>query len=156
MISTSATAGTRARTGFSWRGLREPPSEPRTGWAPDPGFVCLSIPYVMTGIAEVLKVVTEPGDAVVISPPVYPPFFSTIVRFGRRVVEAPLVESANGWELDLDSLERAFAAGARAYLLCNPHNPIGQVFSREKLEAVDGARRALRDRGRLGTRSTRR
>ena len=107
----------------------------RFGWSVEPEHVVVA-PDVVMGIAEVLKVVTEPGDGVVVSPPVYPPFFSTIVRFGRRIVEAPLAEGSNGWELDLDALERAFAGGARAYLLCNPHNPIGQVFSRDKLEAV--------------------
>ncbi len=107
----------------------------RFDWSVEPERIVVA-PDVVMGIAEVLKVVTEPGDGVVISPPVYPPFFSTIVRFGRRVVEAPLAEGANGWELDLDALERAFAAGARAYLLCSPHNPIGQVLSRHKLEAV--------------------
>lgn len=107
----------------------------RFDWGVEPERVIIA-PDVVMGIAEVLKVVTEPGDGVVISPPVYPPFFSTIARFERQVVEAPLVEGANGWELDLDALERAFAGGARAYLLCNPHNPIGQVFSRATLEAV--------------------
>jgi cystathionine beta-lyase len=107
----------------------------RFGWLVEPERVIVA-PDVVMGIAEVLKAVTEPGDGVVISPPVYPPFFSTIVRFERRVVEAPLAEGENGWELDLDALEKAFAGGARAYLLCNPHNPIGRVFSRIELEAV--------------------
>lgn len=107
----------------------------RFGWTVEPERVVVA-PDVVMGIAEVLKAVTEPGDGVVISPPVYPPFFSTIVRFGRRVVEAPLAEGENGWELDLDALEGAFSGGARAYLLCSPHNPIGRVFSRAELEAV--------------------
>jgi cystathionine beta-lyase len=107
----------------------------RFGWTVEPERVIVA-PDVVMGIAEVLKAVTEPGDGVVISPPVYPPFFSTIVRFERRVVEAPLAEGENGWELDLDALESAFAGGARAYLLCSPHNPIGRVFSRAELEAV--------------------
>ncbi len=107
----------------------------RFGWSVEAEHVRVA-PDVVMGIAEVLKVVTEPGDGVVISPPVYPPFFSTIVRFGRRVVEAPLAEGANGWELDLDALEHAFAGDATAYLLCNPHNPIGRVFARAELEAI--------------------
>jgi cystathionine beta-lyase len=107
----------------------------RFEWNVAPEHVTVA-PDVVMGIAEVLKAVTEPGDGVVISPPVYPPFFSTIVRFGRQVVEAPLAEGANGWELDLDALESAFAGGARAYLLCNPHNPIGRVFTRDQLEAI--------------------
>jgi cysteine-S-conjugate beta-lyase len=107
----------------------------RYGWAVEPESVML-LPDVMVGIAEVLRVVTEPGDGVVINPPVYSPFFSMIDEIGRRVVEVPLAEGERGWELDLDALEHAFAAGARAFLLCNPHNPTGRVLSRAELEAV--------------------
>jgi cystathionine beta-lyase len=109
----------------------------RFGWPVEPEHVSIA-PDVVMGIAEVLKVVTRRGEGVVISPPVYPPFFSTIDRFERRVVEAPLVEGGNGWELDFDALERAFADGARAYLLCSPHNPVGRVFPRADLEAIAG------------------
>ncbi|HEY2898587.1 MAG TPA: aminotransferase class I/II-fold pyridoxal phosphate-dependent enzyme, partial [Gemmatimonadaceae bacterium] len=67
---------------------------------------------------------------------VYPPFFVAIGELGRAVVEAPLVEAAGRWELDLDALERCFADGAKAYLLCNPHNPVGRVFEKSQLEAI--------------------
>jgi cystathionine beta-lyase len=103
----------------------------RFGWSPDPARMHL-LPDVMVGIVEVLRVLTEPGDGVVITPPVYPPFFAGIPEAGRRVVEVPL---ASG-ELDLDGLERAFAGRARAFLLCNPHNPTGRVLDRDRLEAV--------------------
>ena len=72
----------------------------------------------------------------VVNPPVYPPFFTITRRSGRRVVEVPLLLADGGWQLDLDGLERAFAGGARAYLLCNPHNPTGASLAREELEAV--------------------
>jgi cystathionine beta-lyase len=94
------------------------------------------IPDVMAGVYEVLRLVTQPGDGVVINPPVYPPFYSTIKDAGRRVVEVPLLASADGWQLDLEQLSRAFGGGATAYLLCNPHNPTGKVFSRNELEAI--------------------
>jgi cystathionine beta-lyase len=90
---------------------------------------------VVVGIAEALRLLTKTGDGVVINPPVYPPFFSTIAEIGRTVVEAPLAEG-DRWELDLDALERAFAGGARTYLLCNPHNPTGRTFARAELEAL--------------------
>jgi cysteine-S-conjugate beta-lyase len=105
----------------------------RFDWTVDPSRVLVA-PEVMVGVAEILRVVTKPGDGVVINPPVYPPFFGTVGEIGRRVVEVPLARTADGgWELDLDGLERAFAAGAKAYLLCNPHNPTGRVFDRDRL-----------------------
>lgn len=107
----------------------------RFGWDLDPDGVVL-IPDVMAGVAELLRLALNPGDGVVINTPVYPPFFSHIAEAGCRVVEAPLALSARGFELDLGALEQAFIAGSRAYLLCNPHNPTGRVFSRKDLERV--------------------
>jgi cystathionine beta-lyase len=94
----------------------------------------IGAPDVMVGIAETLRIVSEPGGGVVINPPVYPPFFHVIPTVGRRVVEVPL---QNG-ELDLDGLRGAFAAGARTYLLCSPHNPTGAVWTGETLAEVAG------------------
>lgn len=105
----------------------------RWGWTVDPARTML-FADIMSGVAEVLRALTAPGDRIVVNPPVYPPFFITVRDVGREVVEVPLV----GGRLDLDGLERAFAGGARAYLLCNPHNPTGSVFTRDELAAVAG------------------
>jgi cysteine-S-conjugate beta-lyase len=110
-------------------------ADARFGWAADPAGVTM-LPDVMGGVAEVLRQATAPGDGVVINPPVYPPFFAAVREIERRVVEAPLVRAAGGFQLDLDGLRDAFAAGARALLLCNPHNPTGRVLARSELEAV--------------------
>jgi len=107
----------------------------RHGWTVDPDLVHL-IPDVMTGAEVILRLGTEPGAGVVINTPVYPPFFAHITDAGRRVVEVPLVQVAGGWELDFDALEAAFAAGARGYLLCSPHNPTGRVFSAADLGRI--------------------
>lgn len=108
----------------------------RLAWEVDPARIG-TLPDVMAGLAEVLRAVTEPGAGVVLSPPVYPPFFHRLRAIGRTVVEAPLAHADDGsYELDLDALERAFAAGASAYILCNPHNPVGRVFARPTLERV--------------------
>src|SRR6266536_5282159 len=126
--------------GYAWRDPRLGEAfagfaQRRWSWRVDPGRVGL-VPDVMMGIAEVLGVLTEPGDGVVVNTPVYPPFFSTIAQVGRRVVEAPLARGQGGFELDLDVVERALAACARAWLLCNPHNPTGRVLGRGELEAA--------------------
>jgi cystathionine beta-lyase len=102
----------------------------------DPGRVW-PVLDIMRGVFLALQLFTEPGDGVVIDPPVYPPFFETIRFAGRRVVEAPLAtDGSGGWGLDLEAVERAFAAGARAWLMCSPHNPVGRVWTRGELEAA--------------------
>jgi len=96
------------------------------------------VPDVMLGAVEVLRLVTDRGDAVVVNPPVYAPFFAFVAHDGRRVVEAPL---GAGGRLDLDALAEAFAragksGGKVAYLLCNPHNPTGTVYTVDELRGV--------------------
>ena len=93
---------------------------------------------VMGGIDAILRVTTAPGDAVVVSPPVYDNFFNHIAAEGRRRIDAPLTPAGR---LDPDALRSAFAAaiaggGRAAYLLCNPHNPTGTVPSRAELETL--------------------
>ncbi|MFD8383196.1 MalY/PatB family protein [Streptomyces sp. NPDC059679] len=88
------------------------------------------------GMVEILRRIVSPGDHVVISPPVYEPFSWWVREVGAHTVEAPLADGPLGWRLDLDALERAFAANATAYVLCNPHNPVGLVHPREDLVAL--------------------
>ncbi|HEV2086955.1 MAG TPA: aminotransferase class I/II-fold pyridoxal phosphate-dependent enzyme [Cryptosporangiaceae bacterium] len=107
----------------------------RYGWYADPGQMAL-MPDVAAAAMEALRVVTAPGDGVVVNTPVYPPFFSWIERTGRRLVASPLSHGPDGYALDLARLEADFAAGARAYLLCNPHNPTGLVHSWSELASV--------------------
>ena len=103
----------------------------RWGWTVDPAHVTVACD-VVTAIGELLEVLTEPGDRVVIDPPVYPPFAGTIRKHGRVVVETPLVDR----RLDLAAIERAYAAGARVHLLCSPHNPSGMVPTRKELARI--------------------
>jgi cysteine-S-conjugate beta-lyase len=110
-------------------------AQARHDWTVDPDRVHL-VPDVMAGVDALLALATEPGDGVVINTPVYPPFFKHIGFARRQVVEVPLVLVNGRWELDFAGLEAAFAAGARGYLLCNPHNPTGRVFSAEDLGRI--------------------
>jgi cysteine-S-conjugate beta-lyase len=105
------------------------------GWQVDPADVHL-VPDVMVGVVEVLRATGDAGGGVVINPPVYPPFFVDLPEAGRRVVEVPLAPDADGYVLDLDGLAAAFRAGASAYLLCSPHNPLGRVWREDELSAV--------------------
>jgi cysteine-S-conjugate beta-lyase len=92
------------------------------------------VPDVMLGSVEVLRLVTRPGDGVVVNPPVYPPFFAFIEHADRVPVEAPLGDDGR---LDLDVLAAVFARPAvSAYLLCSPHNPTGTVHTGDELRVV--------------------
>ena len=109
----------------------------RLGWSPDPARA-FAVPDVMTGIAEVVQAVTPPGSGLVINPPVYPPFSLRFRFAGRRIVTAPLARDDQGrYDLDVGALDAALAQpGVAAYLLCSPHNPTGNVWSRAQLETV--------------------
>ncbi|MBW8793605.1 MAG: aminotransferase class I/II-fold pyridoxal phosphate-dependent enzyme [Streptomyces sp.] len=94
------------------------------------------VPDVMLGVVEMLKLVTGPGDPVVVNSPVYPPFYQFVAHLDRRVVEAPL---GSDGRIDLDVLETAFrglGGGRAGYLLCSPHNPTGTVHTADELTAV--------------------
>ena len=93
---------------------------------------------VLVGIGEALQVLTAPGDGVVVNTPVYPPFFSTVRRVSRTLVDVPMVRRDDGaYEWDLPGLEAAFARpDVTAYLLCNPHNPTGTVPTPAVLAAI--------------------
>ena len=105
----------------------------RWGWEVDPGR-CWPVADVMVGVVEALRMLTSPGDGVVVCPPVYPPFFHVPVEHERVVVEVPLQESGG---LDLAGIDLALAAGARAVLLASPHNPTGRVWTAAELQALD-------------------
>jgi cystathionine beta-lyase len=103
----------------------------RHGWEVDPARVSPSSD-VVGALTAVLKEVAAPGARIVINTPVYHPFFAVVAEAGCELVEVPLT----GGELDVEGIEREFAAGAAALLLCSPHNPTGGVPSRAQLEAI--------------------
>jgi cystathionine beta-lyase len=106
----------------------------RHGWQVDPAAVSPSSD-VVGAITTVLKEIAEPGKRVVINTPVYHPFFSIIEGAGCELAEVPLA----GTRLDVAGIEREFAGGAAALILCSPHNPTGAVPAREELEAIAAA-----------------
>jgi cystathionine beta-lyase len=78
----------------------------------------------------------EPGEAVLTCTPVYPPFLSAPVNMERRLMAVPLKLAGEQWTLDWPALEAAVTPDTRVFLLCNPHNPVGRVWTREELQQV--------------------
>lgn len=108
--------------------------ERRAGWEVDPAWLRFST-GVVSGLGFAVRAFTEPGDGIVIQPPVYAPFRMMTEANGRRVITNPLRPTADSYEMDLDDLDRKLD-GARAMILCNPHNPVGRVFTAEELRSV--------------------
>lgn len=102
------------------------------GWAVDPHHVFV-VGDVMHGVELALEYFSERDDPVVVLTPAYPPFFDVVALSGRPQVRLPMTWDAARWTIDLDRLDSALAAGARTVLLCNPHNPLGRVFTRDEL-----------------------
>ena len=99
----------------------------RWGWDGFPAETAKSVPDVMMGIVEVLRLITEPGDPVVVNPPVYPPFYAFVTSAGRTVVEAPLTAAGR---IDLDRLQEVARTGGNTFaaniaLKWNEAGPIG-------------------------------
>ena len=93
-------------------------------------------PGVVDSLRVAVAAVTQPGDTAVILTPVYGPFYASAEAAQCHIRRCPLVQDESGWRIDFDDLEAAFKAGAKALLLCNPHNPVGRVWTRAELENV--------------------
>jgi len=104
----------------------------RLNWTVDEEQIVL-VPDVMIGLVELCRVIAAPGEAVAFATPCYPPFFSMLPEAGAELVEIGLLPDGS---LDLNGLDAALAAGARALVLANPHNPTGRVLGLSELEAI--------------------
>ncbi|MEV2256024.1 aminotransferase class I/II-fold pyridoxal phosphate-dependent enzyme [Streptomyces sp. NPDC050147] len=96
------------------------------------------VPDVMLGVVEMLKLVSAPGDPVIVNSPVYPPFYQFVGNLDRPVVEAPLGPDLRIDFAVLEDVFRRTAQGAArpVYLLCSPHNPTGTVHTAAELTRI--------------------
>jgi cystathionine beta-lyase len=106
------------------------------GWRVAPEAIVFET-GVLVGFQHVCRVAATAEDGVLVQPPVYPPIFGAPRHNGSIHQEAPLVMRADGrWEIDFDAFEAAATDRTRVFILCNPHNPVGRVFSRADLERL--------------------
>jgi len=108
----------------------------RHGWD-GTGLQTSISPSVGTSIGVLLEQLTEPGDGVILQPPVFTDFKPLVASADRTLVRNPLVLTDAGYRMDLDDLAaKAAQATTRALILCNPHNPVGRVWTVDELAAV--------------------
>lgn len=107
----------------------------RYGLKISPEWILYS-PGVVDSIFFCVRALTNPGDPILIQPPVYGPFFRAIEIFDRKLVKNPLIRSENTWNMDFELLEKQMSNGVKLMILCNPHNPVGRVWSRDEMQRL--------------------
>ncbi len=108
----------------------------RHNWALDAEHI-LRAPNVLNSLAMAANCFTEPGDGIIVQPPVFFDFADIIAENGRRMIENPLILREGRYEIDFDGLERVAAEPRnRMIFLCNPHNPVGRVWTRDELRRL--------------------
>ncbi|ACJ76136.1 aminotransferase, class II [Thermosipho africanus H17ap60334] len=94
------------------------------------------IPGVVPGIAFAIQALTNPGDKIIIQPPVYRPFYEVINNLGRRISLNPLIENNGYYKMDFENLEKIIDNRTTMLILCSPHNPVGRVWKKTELEKL--------------------
>lgn len=95
-----------------------------------------AVPDVIAGFEFAIQTFTRPGAAVIVPTPAYMPFLFVPERLGRRVIEVPSILSEGRWSMDLDAVRAAFDDGGELLVVCNPHNPLGTVATRDELRQI--------------------
>lgn len=103
----------------------------RNGWHVEPEWLDFT-PGVVCGLSYGVNSLSKEGDRIVIQPPVYPPFARTIEANNRVVVNNPMKLVNGRYEIDFEDLDKKLV-GSKLFILCNPHNPTGRVFTPEEL-----------------------
>lgn len=108
----------------------------RHGWQIDRDWIIYTS-GVVPALSAIIKALTVPGDRVLVQTPVYNCFFSSIRNNGCEIVANPLVYTNGTYRIDFDDLARkATDPKVRLLLLCNPHNPVGRVWTRAELMCI--------------------
>lgn len=94
------------------------------------------LPGIVPGLSFAVQSLTNPGDEIIVQPPVYYPFFHVIEKNSRVIVQNQLKEEQGRFVMDLDDLEKKFSPKTKLLILCNPHNPGGRVWTKEELQQL--------------------
>jgi cysteine-S-conjugate beta-lyase len=91
------------------------------------------LPGIVPGLSFAVQALTNPGDEIIVQPPVYYPFFHVIEKNHRVLIHNPLKEEDGKFVMDFDDLEKKFTPKTTLFILCNPHNPGGRVWTKDEL-----------------------
>jgi cystathionine beta-lyase len=92
------------------------------------------LPGIVPGLSFAVQSLTKPGDEIIVQPPVYYPFFHVIEKNHRVLVQNQLKEENGKFVMDFDDLEKKFTSKTKLFILCNPHNPGGRVWTLDELQ----------------------
>jgi len=107
----------------------------RHGWEIQKDWVSFS-PGVVPALNMAVLAFSNPGEKVMVQPPVYFPFFTAVKNHGRELVYNQLKEYNGNYEMDFEDLEKRIDEKTRILLLCHPHNPVGRLWSKQELETL--------------------
>ncbi|MDY7106918.1 MAG: aminotransferase class I/II-fold pyridoxal phosphate-dependent enzyme [Actinomycetota bacterium] len=132
----------RASFGYTAPAWREAMVEACAAWQRDaygwevPTERIHALPDVLTGLSVAIELYCKPDAPVILPTAAYMPFLSIPGILGRETIEVPMVRDGDRWVYDLDGLDAAYRAGGDLLILCNPHNPLGRVMTREEMVAI--------------------
>ncbi|NMM83314.1 aminotransferase class I/II [Rhodococcus sp. SRB_17] len=109
--------------------------ERRYGWNINPDNV-FPVADVIQAYQFAIQHFSKPGSKVVLMTPAYGPFFLVPQLQHREVIEVPMLREQDNWAVDYDAIDAAFQAGGGILVLCNPHNPVGKVYTAQELAAI--------------------
>jgi cystathionine beta-lyase len=107
----------------------------RYSWDVKPSQISFS-PGVVSGLMMAMTAFTNPDDKVIVQPPVYFPFFTTIKENNRELVYNPLNENNGYYSMDFDNLKSIIDNKTKAIFISNPHNPVGRAWKKEELQQL--------------------
>lgn len=133
MISSSDTGylGKFPELGVAFAGF----AQRRWKWNVEPDSIRIATDVGVATI-EILRTLGNVGDRVIVMPPVYPAFYNWVKEIHFPMVEVPLKKSGVEYSIDFAGLEREFAAGAKFFIISNPHNPLGMLFTSKELAEI--------------------
>jgi len=104
-------------------------------WSIEPKWI-VWLPGLVTGLNVTCRTAGNDGDDILTAVPVYPPFLTAPGYSRRNLKTVNLMEKEGLWTFDFDALEASITNRTRLFILCNPHNPVGRIFTREELIAL--------------------